>query len=783
MKKLLSLLGVISVVGSSSISVIACAGGGSNGGSSNLNDNQKQMINGAEFMTKLILAGRHENLNYNVNEVLSSYMTPISSLSYMPQIYNYNGQQVDVSTAVNAYKNMLAPNMSTFDRDNYAGFYASYVMGMYSDTFYNGFNKGEDGANFFADSMDTNGNIGVNKKSGNNALGYANGLNADLELAKDKDRRELAWGIQDTGALTNYLLDKGFDGANPGSASGTGNPNGAATDKVGTNGAGYLYYNSTVARGSAKAAVTGSNALLNNKFGDTGISFEDQQANASSSATMGGGTHFTKDSAILHDGDKTVNYDQTGALLAETGANLNASGYAASLIGYLNSITKSQTGAEVLGQLTNLFMPILIDNGSSKSSQGVAQGLITGGLNAFWKYVGTSKAGDPTVFQDGVLDALNALDSSVEWTKYQSVRHQMSPGVTGAGKLASDWFFQSKNGTGDIEIAASFLDQLIASYKKQTDATKKQAFFDYLFAPKTKGDSASGGILIKANSTIIDQMGYDTFKNIIGDDGNGGMNLLSLVARTIRGYGQFGTELTKLSEEYNDKQYKNLTSSEKLEFTRELGWDGSSFKKDSILEHAYASFKDESIAGVTEFHNLLTAFANITSNQMKPVHEQVMKYMIGNSSDTWTDSNVNVTVQDSKQKGGKMSFTLDYNGVGDSTSNADTQTTKLDDELLDNFNPYQTKYEYQKDLLTDDAKNKLDTSRTSGVVLGKEQLGMDDEALKNYDGYGMIQDMKKVHHQYKVTWENVSTDEDMPYWVITSIHSFNADGEEFYNIY
>ncbi|KAJ3616129.1 hypothetical protein Zmor_012047 [Zophobas morio] len=98
-----------------------------------------------------------------------------------------------------------------------------------------------------------------------------------------------------------------------------------------------------------------------------------------------------------------------------------------------------------------------------------------------------------------------------------------------------------------------------------------------------------------------------------------------------------------------------------------------------------------------------------------------------------------------------MSFTLDYNGVGDSTSNADTQTTKLDDELLDNFNPYQTKYEYQKDLLTDDAKNKLDTSRTSGVVLGKEQLGMDDEALKNYDGYGMIQDMKKVHHQYKVT--------------------------------
>jgi hypothetical protein len=44
------------------------------------------MLSGAEFMTKVILAGRHENLNYNVNEVLSTFMAP-KMVSIKKKIY------------------------------------------------------------------------------------------------------------------------------------------------------------------------------------------------------------------------------------------------------------------------------------------------------------------------------------------------------------------------------------------------------------------------------------------------------------------------------------------------------------------------------------------------------------------------------------------------------------------------------------------------------------------------------------------------------------------------
>ncbi|KAJ3636359.1 hypothetical protein Zmor_004479 [Zophobas morio] len=104
------------------------------------------------------------------------------------------------------------------------------------------------------------------------------------------------------------------------------------------------------------------------------------------------------------------------------------------------------------------------------------------------------------------------------------------------------------------------------------------------------------------------------------------------------------------------------------------------------------------------------------------------------------------------QQGATMSFTLDYNGVGDSTSNADQQTTEIDSSKLDNFNPYQTKLSNQQDKLEQGALDKIDTSRTSGVVLGKDQLNMSDEDLMNYDGTGMLAniDNNKVHHYYKV---------------------------------
>jgi hypothetical protein len=120
MKKLLSVLGAVLILGSSTTAVAACGGKPKGNDDANLTDLQKNMLSGAEFMTKVILAGRHENLNYNVNEVLSTFMAPISTLSNIPLNYNFDGKPVDLASGIQNYKNVLAPQMSTWDQDNYA---------------------------------------------------------------------------------------------------------------------------------------------------------------------------------------------------------------------------------------------------------------------------------------------------------------------------------------------------------------------------------------------------------------------------------------------------------------------------------------------------------------------------------------------------------------------------------------------------------------------------------------------------------------------------------------
>jgi uncharacterized protein YodC (DUF2158 family) len=191
MKKLLNVLGAVLILGSSTTAVAACGGKPKGNDDANLTDLQKNMLSGAEFMTKVILAGRHENLNYNVNEVLSTFMAPISTLSNMPLNYNYNGKAVDLASGVQNYKNVLAPQMSTWDQDNYAGFYASYVMGMYDNKFYKDYWNKDNG--FFQDTINKDGGYGINQTN-KNADGFAAGLTS-WDLSKDKERRQLAWGV------------------------------------------------------------------------------------------------------------------------------------------------------------------------------------------------------------------------------------------------------------------------------------------------------------------------------------------------------------------------------------------------------------------------------------------------------------------------------------------------------------------------------------------------------------------------------------------------------------
>jgi hypothetical protein len=762
MKKLLNVLGAVLILGSSTTAVAACGGKPKGNDDANLTDLQKNMLSGAEFMTKVILAGRHENLNYNVNEVLSTFMAPISTLSNIPLNYNFDGKPVDLASGIQNYKNVLAPQMSTWDQDNYAGFYASYVMGMYDNKFYQDYWANDNG--YFKDTISADGNYGINQAD-KNADGFAAGLTS-WDLSKDKERRELAWGIQDTGPLTNYFLKNGLDGGYPDDTSGTANPNSPASESTGgTNASGYLFYNSQVAssRGYLNGAFKDSNSY-NNKLKESEVALIDQTSDLKHPPIPPTSTNWTN--AKLEDGTE---FGETGALFAKTGANLNINGYSTSYTGLLNMVSESESGAAVLGKFLDGIFPILQDNGSSKSVQSAGYKLWSSPLVGLYKNSPTD--GDQGYYNDGVLNILKSLDDTVSWEKFNNVKAP-SESVKPINSVFPN--------PVDATMAADLIDQICTSFEKASADKQKEFYDNALSATEDSDGKYSYGILIKGMSSMVinkSSIPADSWTKIAGaNNGQGGINLLHAVSRAVRATYTFKDQVDKVTEKYGKKQYKRLTTGERNDYLKMLGWDGTKFKKDSLLKDAYDTLKTEK--GSSEFSALLGEFANITSNQMKDPHSELIQYMTGDSY--WKDSDVKISVKDNKQIHGKMTFTLDYNGVGDTTSNADKQTSEIDPSQK--FNPYQTILDYQDDKLSVDAKNMIDKDKISGEVLGAKQLNMDDDALKAYDGTGMLINMKPTHHQYKVSWENVG-DSEHPYWVITSIHSFNDKGEEFYNIY
>jgi hypothetical protein len=757
MKKLLNVLGAVLILGSSTTAVAACGGKPKGNDDANLTDLQKNMLSGAEFMTKVILAGRHENLNYNVNEVLSTFMAPISTLSNIPLNYNFDGKPVDLASGIQNYKNVLAPQMSTWDQDNFAGFYASYVMGMYDNKFYQDYWANDNG--YFKDTISADGDYGVNQAD-KNADGFAAGLTS-WDLSKDKERRELAWGIQDTGPLTNYLLKDGLDGGYPDDTSGTANPNNPASKSTGgTNASGYLFYNSQVAS---------SRGYLNGMFDDNSYNNKlntNKLVDQSDKLTHGVPNDSAWTSAELEDGTQ---FGESGALIAKTAGNLNINGYSTSYTGLLNMVSESESGAAVLGKFLDGIFPILRDNGSSSTVQSAGFKLWSSPLVGLYQRNQTD--GEQGYYKDGVLDILRSLDDTVTWEKFNTVKAPL-PSVKPINSVFTN--------PEDATVAADLIDQICTSFEKAS-ADKQKEFYDKALSATEGSDGKySYGILTDGMKSMVinkSSIPADSWTKIAGaNNGQGGINLLHAVSRAVRATYTFKDQVDKVTEKYGKKQYKRLTTGERNDYLKMLGWDGTKFKKDSLLKDAYDTLKTEK--GSSEFSALLGEFANITSNQMKDPHSELIQYMTGDSY--WKDSDVKISVKDNKQIDGKMTFTLDYNGVGDTTSNADKQTSEIDPSQK--FNPYQTIPDYQDDKLSVDAKNMIDKDKISGEVLGAEQLNMDDDALKAYDGTGMLINMKPTHHQYKVSWENVG-DSEHPYWVITSIHSFNDKGEEFYNIY
>ncbi|PPE04321.1 hypothetical protein [Williamsoniiplasma lucivorax] len=767
MKKLLSLLGVTLFVSSSTLTVVSCDKNNKNiGHEGDLLPIQQEMLSGAEFISRLIIGGRHENLNYNVNEILSMYLTPQASAMQMPVAYKYNNQKIDLGTRISNFKNLLAPWTKSFDQDGYAGMFASYVMGMYDNNFYNTMINPQGGkAGYFADTFSKSGNTGYNNKT-NNAMGYAAGLGKDIKLSQDEERRNLAWGIQDTGALSNYLLSNGFDGAYPTNTNGTTSPGSPAEEnKKGTNGSGYAWYNSILNSGQATQTMDYKGQGVQQKLG-ADISFQpalqDESTNYQSSINNN-------------------KFNSTGALLTSTAAKQNVPGKISLMSAIINNISSTKSGALNLADFTNFLLPMLVDKDVNlaqpktfQSMQAISFSLIT----KIWQTFQENAQSD--IFSDQIKAIAKTLDKAPKPT------HELGIYILPTKEVGIEYLFNKqgvdaqsgKAGTNAKKIV-EIIDLLTQEYNKSNN---KEEFSNKLFEYKTGKNSPFAA----AFDGLMLYIGKDNWNKIMKKPGTG-INLLNFVKNIYQGVSEEKYQSQFLSiindSAFQNKNYfRDLNTAEQTKFLEKLGYKDGKYVEGSVFKGLYDGISNNSTTvGYQEFREFLDSFSNAVDLGMEKAHENVISNLYDDTN--WIKSDIKVTSTSNEQTGGKMEFQLTYKGKGDHTSNANQQDQKID--VPENFNPYQTIIDHQKDVLNnnDALSSKLDLNKISGKVLGVEQDKIQKADLIKYDGLGNFQDLKPVEHSYKIVWENISQDPTTPYWVITSIKNFDKNGKEFFNIY
>ncbi|AKX34622.1 hypothetical protein SLITO_v1c10110 [Spiroplasma litorale] len=768
MKKLTQILAVVSLLSTSITTVVSCGGSNKDKNSpsnptGNLTETQKQMVEGAETLSRFILSSRHENLNYNLNEILSMYLTPIPTMLMMPVSYKFEDMDINFGTKISKYKKLLAPSIEKINNDNYSAVFASYVMGMYDDSFYRDFIEN----GHFKDSFNEKGGVGFNKKDKNNEMGILAGLDKNLKLSNDENRRNLSWAIQDTGALSNYLLDMGYDGVNPGDTNGTSSPmSPTSQEKGGTNGSGYLYYNSGISTGKGNRNSLNITKTVKDKIGEK---------NQYEPAKIDKNQYSSK----IND----ISFNRTGSMIANTAGRMNLNGYINNFASLKDSISESSFGAEALLSVVNYITPMLASSEkiTDLKMQIVALSLIynmqsvinqiqsnDNAMNNFLKTNGFNK--DVLSKLINVRKPIDSLEA-VKDIKPEQVK------ITRLYQKNSD----DKNDPIDnLKIVSSFIKELKMFYNNLKTDDLKEEFASKLFISKDSPFKKNYDLII--NPPLMGGLGESGWLDLVGDKGSNAMNLLNMLDYTYESFSKNETKefVQEVINNYYGRSITDLSRTEKQNLIKELGFDTSSNKyvKDSFFANYYNVLTNEEFEGSNELSNLFKRLSDNTSKDMMEVHQSALQYIYDDNF--WSMSSPKINVTDPSEVNGEMEFTLEYKGNGDEESNADQQTTKID--VPENFNPYQTNIEHQKEFAQSDAlKDKIDTSRISGKVLGKEKLNMSSEDLMKYDGKGQL--YKKVNHKYKIIWRNISSDINNPHWVVVDIKSFNSDGKEFYNIY
>ncbi|WP_342258803.1 lipoprotein [Spiroplasma endosymbiont of Dioctria linearis] len=760
MKKLLNILTSVTLIGSAATSVAACGGGEKK--DPDLSTMQQEMLNGAEFISRLIVAGRHENLNYNVNEILSIFLTPTPTAMNMPISYNYEGKSINMAANINKFKNYLAPSLNYYNGDNYAGMFASYLMGMYEDDFYNEIINGKNGEYYFRDTFSKAGDQGYNKKN-SNAMGYGAGLGKDINLSKNQDRRNLAWGIQDTGALSNYLLNLGFDGANPTDTNGTSSPKtSAGPNKGGTNGSGYAWYNSILMNnGATKSAdySQGWNAI--------GIPLTKGKLK---------GTDFKAADDELKSSINGIRFNSTGALITKVAGEQNINGFISMFGSMLENLSDTKNGALLTGEFINILFPMIRGEGVTNAAtimQAVGLSLIYNVWSGI-KEINSELVSNPELSEIiERLDEPKKLFTSVPIVGDLPVTENIK--VEALYKMSDRDKSVENHGTNakDIVSVIETLTEIYNSYSNKQDFNDK--FFINNDAP-----------FYKSYSLIRKYIGEENWKDAMnGKNNDGGINLLNFAKQAFEMLTEkevidkFDSIVNAFD---NKKSFRELSSVEKNNYLKLLGWnEEEGYIEGSLSGRIYNAMTNPEVHGQRDFKKFFDSFKYSVENAMGELHKPVLQYLTDDKY--WKVNNFTINTTSNTQRAGKMEFDLNYTGNGDVTSNASKQTKKV--EVNEKFNPYQTIAENQKKNWKPEIESKLDKEKieNSGQILGlKQQVVKEDELLK-YDGLGNHSDYKPVNNSYKIVWENISKNPDSPYWVITSLKSFNASGQEFYNIY
>lgn len=746
----------------------------------NLPIQHRQMVINTSLISKLILLGRNENLNYNINEILSMFLASNSVCERLPFMYTIVGNgkngtlkgkeyQINLSRYINGFTH----NMTDLRRlDNitkgYGGIYASYIMGMYQDEVYQNFSKNLRTNNkmLFGDTSDINGNF-------NNPQGYNGGLNSDLKLSYDKFRRNLSWGIQNTGALSNFLLINKYEGGNAGDPAASIGP--ASRPNNLTNYGGYMFYNSHLFNGKTKYTLDDPNKKLANK----NIFIKGQKENIFE------GLSLFKNNIDILNGKK---WGSMQSFIPQQGGLLNISSNINSYLSMMHNLSETEIGASTEMEFINAMFPFLSNPKSYSGS--VAYVLLIFTISAFLISLNYIAKNYEKIFLEKnsintielIKNTNEALDILVESELIQKYNNSYILPIinfqTGfPGKTISDLVGKNTKGRNyNFFVNFSKIVKIIIIMSNKWNKEKIIKFnqtimgnvnsnkkyqlswiFNFFKSGMIKLDSLYNGLFDEHFVNNLDIIGILTSLN----------NTFSVINNNINIF-------KKIKEKYIDNignmfDWNQLTLEQKRDIIELFGWNYGNFRNNSILSVIYKSLTDSSQPGYNSIHNILftstSPFQTMFQKQMQETQEKFLDNII--LDNIWYIFNVQIN-GDMNQIGSTMSYIMDYKGNGDPSV---IKYTKEQINIPDNFNPYQ-----QSGIRSDGSQ-----------YIAKPLVNMADDEYIKYDGLSDYDSIikHKVNHRYKIFWKNISKNINSPYWIIVNIECYdlNSKEQQFFNIY